>query len=88
MGVKENFIGLVQRVSDNFIRDNIYMVGKPLLARALKTIDSQYQEKILRNMTNEGAEEVRRQMADLNALSNEESEAAQQQIISMAQGYI
>ena len=88
MSVTENFTGLIQRTSDSFIRENIYMVGKSLLARALKTVDSQNQEKILRNMTNEGAEEVRRLIAGLGNISTEEVEAAQKEIISMAQGYI
>jgi flagellar motor switch protein FliG len=87
MGVSDNFVGLVQRTNDSFIRDNIYMVGRPLLARALKTIEPQYQDKILRNMTSEGAEDVRRFMADMN-ISTEDAEAAQREIISMAQGYI
>ena len=88
MGVTENFIALIQRINDSFIRDNIYMVGKSQLARALKTIDPQYQEKIFRNMTSDGAEEVKRLMADLGVVSTEDSEAAQREIISMAQGYI
>jgi flagellar motor switch protein FliG len=87
MGVTENFIGLLQRINDSFIRDNIYMVGKPLLARALKNLDPQYQEKIFRNMTPQGADEVKQLIADLT-ISTEDIEAAQREIITMAQGYI
>ena len=87
MGVTENFIGLLQRINDNFIRDNIYMVGKPLSARALKNLDPQYQEKIFRNMTPQGADEVKQLIADLT-ISTEDIEAAQREIITMAQGYI
>ena len=88
MSVTENFSAMIQRTNDGFIRENIYMVGKPLLARALKTVDPQSQDKILRNMTSDGAEEVKRLMAELGDLSTEESEAAQKEIISMAQGYV
>ena len=88
MSVTENFTALIQRTNDSFIRDNIYMVGKPLLARALKSVDPQYQDKILRNMTSDGAEEVKRLMAELGDISTADSEAAQGEIVSMAQGYV
>ena len=86
MSVIDNFIAGIQRMDDSFIRDNIYMVDRTLLAKAIKTIDPQYQDKILRNMTGEGAEGVRQLMADQN-ISAENSEAAQREILSMAQGY-
>ena len=88
MNITENFTGLIKRTSDGFIRDNIYMVGKAMLAKALKNIEAQYQEKILSNMTTEGADEVKRLMSELGEISTEEIEEAQRQIISMAQGYI
>jgi flagellar motor switch protein FliG len=86
MGVSDNFIAMLQKMSDSFIQDNIYMVGRPLLAKALKNIEPQYQDKVLRNMTGEGAEDVRKLMADQH-ISTEDSEAAQRELISMAQGY-
>ena len=88
MSVTETFSGMIQRTNDAFIRDNIYMVGKGLLARALKTVDPQSQDKILRNMTGDGADEVKRLMDSLGEISNEDSEAAQKEIMSMAQGYV
>ena len=88
MGVAENFTGLIQRTSESFIRDNIYMIDKPLLAKALKFVEPQYQEKIFRNMTIDGAEEVKRRMVNLGDINKEEAEAAQQEILSMVQGYI
>ena len=84
MGVSQNFIGLIQRTNDSFIRDNIYMIDRTLLAKALKNIDAQYQDKILRNMTDEASEEVKRIMAGLDNVSNEAIEAAQQEILGLA----
>lgn len=84
MGVSENFIGLIQRTSDGFIRDNIYMLDRSLIARALKNIAPQYQEKIFKNMSGEGAGDVKRIMADLGDISKETIESAQQEIISLA----
>jgi flagellar motor switch protein FliG len=84
MGVSDNFIGLIQRTSDSFIRDNIYMIDRALLAKALKNIEPQYQEKVFRNLTNEGAEAVKTMMNDLDGISAEAIEAAQQEIMSLA----
>ena len=84
MSVIDNFIGLIQRTSDSFIRDNIYMIDRPLMARAFKNVDSQYQEKVFRNMSPDGVSEVKRLMANLGDISAQEIESAQQQIISMA----
>ncbi|MCL2831880.1 MAG: hypothetical protein FWD78_01805 [Treponema sp.] len=84
MGVSENFIGLIQRTSESFIRDNIYMLDKSLIAKALKNIAPQYQEKVLKNMGSEGSAEVKRLMASLGEVSAETVESAQQEIISLA----
>jgi flagellar motor switch protein FliG len=84
MGVSDNFIGLIQRTSDSFIRDNIYMIDRALLAKALKNIDPQYQEKVFQNMTDDGAEAVKAMMSGLNDLSTEAIEAAQQEIMTLA----
>ena len=84
MGVSDNFTGLIQRTSDSFIRDNIYMVDKSLLARAMKPLAPEHQEKLFRNMTNEMAADVKRLIANLGDLSAETIDAAQQEIISLA----
>jgi len=84
MGVSDNFVGLVQRTSDGFIRDNIYMVDRSLLAKALKNIAPQYQDKIFKNMSASGAEEVKKLMASLGDISVESIESAQQEIMSLA----
>ena len=84
MGVSDNFIGLIQRTSDGFIRDNIYMVDKSLLARALVNIDPQYQEKIFKNMAGGSAEEVKRLIAGLGNIDSDAIESAQREIMSLA----
>ena len=83
MGISQNFIGLIQRTNDSFIRDNIYMIDRTILAKALKNIDPQYQDKILRNMTGEASEEVKRIMTSLE-ISDGETEAALQEILGLA----
>lgn len=88
MSVKENFTGMIQRANESFIRDNVYMVGRTTLARALKNVDAQYQEKIFRNMSEDGAAELKKLMAGMENISAEEIEAAQREIVSMAQGYV
>ena len=84
MGTADNFIGLIQRTGDSFIRDNIYMVDKTMLAKALKNIDHQYQEKVLMNMTDDAASDVRKIMGGLDNVSDGEIEEAQQQIMALA----
>ena len=84
MGATENFIGLIQRINDSFIRDYVYMVDRNLLAKAIKNIDSQYQDKILRNMTEDGAVDVKRLMEGIDASNVQQIEAAQQEILSLA----
>ena len=84
MGVSDNFTGLIQRTSDDFIRDNIYMIDKSMLAKALKNIAPQLQDKVFRNMTAEAADEVKRLISDLGNVSKESIEAAQQEIITLA----
>ena len=84
MGVRDNFIGLLQRTGDSFIRDNIYMVDKTMLAKALKNIDPQHQEKVLINMTDDAAADVRKIMGGLDNVSDGEIEEAQQQIMALA----
>jgi flagellar motor switch protein FliG len=84
MGVSDNFIGLLQRTSDSFIRDNIYMVDISVLAMALNTVEPQHQDKVFRNMTDEGAAAVKEMMASLGTISAADVEAAQQEIISLA----
>jgi flagellar motor switch protein FliG len=84
MGVTDNFIGLIQRTSDSFIRDNIYMIDRALIAKALKNTEAQYQEKVFRNMTAEGAEAVKTMMASQGDISTAVVEQAQQEIISLA----
>ena len=83
MSTSANFTGLIQRISEDFIRGNIYMVDKPVLARALINIEPQYQEKIFRNMSDDGAE-VKRLMNGFSEISAKEIETAQQQILVMA----
>jgi hypothetical protein len=82
MGVSENFIGLLQRTSDSFIRDNIYMIDRALIAKALKGVDAEYQDKVFRNMTADGVEAVKAFMS--GDISPEVTEAAQQEIMSLA----
>ena len=84
MSVSDDFVGLIQRTSESFIRDNIYMVDKTMMAKALKTVDPQNQDKVFRNMTDDAAAEVKRLMVDLGTISVAEIESAQQQIISLA----
>ena len=84
MSVSDNFTGLIQRTSDSFIRDNIYMVDRSLLAKALKNIAPQHQEKVFRNMSAEGAADVKRLIANQGEISVESIESAQQEIISLA----
>ena len=84
MGVSENFVGLLQRTGDGFIRDNIYMVDRSLLARALKNIDPKHQEKIFRNMSGDDAAELKKLIANLGTVSIETIESAQQEIMSLA----
>ena len=84
MGVSENFVGLIQRTSDDFIRDNIYMIDKTMLARALSNIAPPHQEKVFRNMPPDSAAEVRRIIGSLGSVSAASIEAAQQEIMSLA----
>ena len=84
MSVTDNFIGLIQRTSDSFIRDNVYMLDKSLLAKGLKNVAPEHQDKILRNMTNDAAAEVKRLIANMGDIGIELIEAAQQEIISLA----
>ena len=84
MGVTANFTGLIQRTSDEFIRDNIYMIDKTMLAKALKNIDSKLQDKVFRNMVSASAADVKQIMANLGDVSIESVEAAQQEIITLA----
>jgi flagellar motor switch protein FliG len=84
MGVSDNFIGLIQRTSDSFIRDNIYMIDNALIAKALKTVEPQYQDKVFRNMTDEGAAAVKEMMNNLGTISVDVVEAAQQEIMTLA----
>jgi flagellar motor switch protein FliG len=84
MGVSDNFVGLIQRTSDSFIRDNIYMIDRNLIAKALKTVEPQFQDKVFRNMTDEGAAAVIEMMNNLGSISVDVVEAAQQEILSLA----
>jgi len=84
MSVSENFTGLILRTSDSFIRDNVYMLDRTLLAKGLKNIAPEHQDKILRNMSGDAAADVRRIMSDLGDIGIEMIEAAQQEIISLA----
>ncbi|GHU76539.1 hypothetical protein FACS189461_4200 [Spirochaetia bacterium] len=86
--MSERFNELINRANDSFIRDNVYQVSKTLLARALKTADPASRQKVYRNMNEGMAEEIRNLIAGLGAISPEESEAAQREIISMAAPYI
>ena len=88
MEVTERFTMGIQKISDSFISGNIYYVSNSLLAKALMNIDQQCQDKILRNMSTDSAEAVKKMMADLEGISKEEIESAQREIISMADGYI
>ena len=88
MNPSENFIGLINRMDDYFIRSNAYAVSKNLIARALKTVDSAAQEKIFRNLPETEAEAIKKLMADLGTISGEDVEAAQREILSMAQSYV
>ena len=83
MTVSDNFEGLIKRVSDSFMRDNIYMIDKNTLAKALMNIDPQCQEKVYRNMTDDGAD-IKRMMGGFDNVSAQEIESAQQQILSLA----
>jgi flagellar motor switch protein FliG len=60
------------------------MIDRALLAKALKNIDPQYQEKVFQNMTDDAAEAVKAMMNDLNDISVEATEAAQQEIMTLA----
>jgi flagellar motor switch protein FliG len=84
MGVSDNFVGLIQRTGESFIRDNIYMVDRALIAKALKNVDPQYQDKIFRNMTGDGVAAVKEMMTSLGDISVEVIEAAQQEIMTLA----
>ena len=84
MSVSDDFTGLLQRTSDSFIRDNVHMVDKSMLARALKTIEPQYQDKIFSNMTEDGAAELKRIIGNLGTISLQEVESAQREIMYLA----
>ncbi|GHT56970.1 hypothetical protein FACS1894109_07790 [Spirochaetia bacterium] len=88
MSTSESFIGLINRMDDSFIRNNAYMVSRNLIARALKTVDPATQGKIFRNLMETEAEAIKKLMADLGTLSIEDVEAAQREILSMAQPYV
>ena len=83
MSVSENFTGLVQKINDSFIRNNVHMVDRTMLAKALKNIEPQFQDKIFNNMTADGAADVKRIMEGLN-VSVQEIESAQQEIMYLA----
>ncbi|GHV58522.1 hypothetical protein AGMMS49579_26130 [Spirochaetia bacterium] len=88
MSTSESFIGLINRMDDSFIRNNAYMVSKNLTARALKNVDPATQEKIFRNLPETEAEAIKKLMADLGTISIGDVEAAQREILSMAQPYV
>ena len=88
MSIKETFSVMIQNVDEGFIRSNIYMVDNALLARALKGLAPELQEKILGNMSKDGEEEVKRLMAEQGEITDEAVESAQQEIMAMAQGHI
>ena len=86
MGTKENFTALLQRLEEGFIRSNSHMVDINIMARALKNIDSEYQEKVLRNITPDAQEKLKSLLSE--EITPESIESAQNEILSLAQGYV
>ncbi|MCL2092589.1 MAG: hypothetical protein FWH12_00185 [Treponema sp.] len=85
MGVKEDFSALLGRTSEDTIRSHIDMVSPGMLAKALKNLEPAIQIKVLRNMGPDSAQAVKDQME--GEIPPEDTEAAQREILSMAQGY-
>jgi flagellar motor switch protein FliG len=86
MAISEVFNELIKGLDDGFIRNNIYMLDKTLLAKAAKTIEPQALEKVFNNISKEEAEEIKRRIAALGPVRLEEVEEAQETIIRMIRG--
>ena len=87
MSVKDIFSAMVERLDEGFIRSNIYQVEEnSLIARAIKNIAPELQEKILRSIPANRADEVKVLLAE--DISDESSEAAQVEILSLTQGMV
>ncbi|MCL2007643.1 MAG: hypothetical protein FWG77_06105 [Treponema sp.] len=87
MSVIDNFSGMLEKVNEGFIRSNIHMVSNSLLAKALFEVKPDLQEKVIRNMSIDGAEEVKH-LLEQGGITLEIADSARQEIMSMAGGYI
>jgi flagellar motor switch protein FliG len=75
------FAGLVETKSDDLLKNIFSKLDKPIVAKALKTIDPKTSEKIFMNLPENESEEIKNNMS--GTVRIEEVEAAQRQIIDI-----
>jgi flagellar motor switch protein FliG len=83
MDISENFSYFIEGLDIQFIKSNIYQIDKIKIAKSLKTIDPKIYKKLLKNISEQYADEIETIMKNLGSIELSEIENIQKELMDM-----
>jgi flagellar motor switch protein FliG len=84
MDASEKFAQFISGLDVQFVKNNIYQVDKTKIAKSLKTVDPNIYKKLLKDISEQYANEIEDIMKNLGPLPISEIENIQKELMNMA----